>query len=308
MKNILTQIENGLTYDQIQTMREAAMIKINHLIEKDEIEKRIEKLQGGSGFFSYFSSGPSEDEKKEIAILVEKQKKLNQSDEEINKQIQEHLKKSQFSQEIDFYRDLNDKFLLFKFNLILPVCSIAILENKFTMIEMIYTNFEIDAQIFKKGQKFKMEIDDIKITQNLLKETNFINIVETIETNEQKNEIKNDNKNSHGGAMSLTFINDPSFEKSDYKLIFRNKKRLIITCNLYSLQYLSNKFLTVLSTTININDAKNYATGEISNYIQQGYLNDYVSGAFQHFNIDLDVNIKSPIIIIPQNIVDNKNS
>ena len=30
MKNILTQIENGLTYDQIQTMREAAMIKINH--------------------------------------------------------------------------------------------------------------------------------------------------------------------------------------------------------------------------------------------------------------------------------------
>jgi hypothetical protein len=141
-----------------------------------------------------------------------------------------------------------------------------------------------------------------------LKETNFLNIVETIE---QKNDGINKNENkekSHGGAMSLTFINDPTFEKSDYKLIFRNKKRLIITCNLYSLQYLSNKILTVLSTTININEAKNYATGEISNYIQQGYLTDYVSGAFQHFNIELDVIIKSPIIIFPQNIIDNNNS
>ena len=68
----LTQVENGLKYSEIQKMRDDAIYRMKHDKEIDEINKKINELKGGTGFFSYFSSGPSEEQLKEIEKLEKK--------------------------------------------------------------------------------------------------------------------------------------------------------------------------------------------------------------------------------------------
>jgi hypothetical protein len=75
LEPVLRQIESGLKYDEIQLMREAAKYKIFHDSEVDKIDEKIKKLQGGGGFFGFFSSGPNEEQKKEIRTLNEQKKK-----------------------------------------------------------------------------------------------------------------------------------------------------------------------------------------------------------------------------------------
>ena len=113
----LSQIEKGLKYEDIQVMREAAKYKMTHENEVDKIDDEINKLQGGGGFWGFFSSGPTEEQKKQIQALQEKKNKL--LNENINKGIQERLKRKQ-SQEIDTMKDIPDNFCLYKILLKLP--------------------------------------------------------------------------------------------------------------------------------------------------------------------------------------------
>ena len=64
LKPSLSQVENGLKYEDIQIMRDAAKYKMSHIQEIDKIDEKITQLQGGSGFWSYFSYGPTEEPKK----------------------------------------------------------------------------------------------------------------------------------------------------------------------------------------------------------------------------------------------------
>ena len=72
----MTQVENGLKYEDIQIMRDAAKYKMFHDKEIDKIDEKIQELQGGSGFFSFFSSGPTEEQKIEIEKLEQQKQKL----------------------------------------------------------------------------------------------------------------------------------------------------------------------------------------------------------------------------------------
>ena len=75
IKVALTQVENGLKYSEIQKMRDDAHYRMKHDKEIDDIDKKISELKGGSGFFSFFSSGPNEEQLNEIEKL--EQKKTN---------------------------------------------------------------------------------------------------------------------------------------------------------------------------------------------------------------------------------------
>ena len=48
-------------------------------------------------------------------------------------------------------------------------------------------------------------------------------------------------------------------------------------------------------------------SGEIYNFIKDGFKSDTSEFNFQHFNADLDVTIKSPIVLFPIDILDNSN-
>ena len=312
IKPALTQVENGLKYEDIQIMRDAAKYKMFHNKEIDKIDEKIQQLQGGSGFWSYFSSGPNEEQKKEIEKLEEQKKKL--IEENVDEGVKQRLKKisENSSNEVDTLRDIPDSFCLYRVRLSLPKVIFDInLQGAEKMLTMQFDKFNVIAEMKKKGQFFSMLIDDISVKQYQLKDNDNENVYRTlmasIEQKDDKNQ-KDEKEKDKQGALYIEFENSPRFEKSDFRFKFRNTKRLVITMNLYSIQYIMNKVLESLATTISKFGSERYiATGEIQNLIKSGFESNYISGGFQHFNIDLDIVMKSPIILYPQDILDPYN-
>ena len=307
LEPILRQIESGLKYEDIQKMREAANYKLFHDTEIDKINEKITKLEGGSGFWSYFSSGPNEEQKKEIQKLTEQKNKLLK--ENVDKNVKDLLKKdSKGDDEIDTMKDIPDSFCLYKILLTLPQFSFDI--NKLSnekMLSMEFNNFTINGEMRKKGQFFSLLIDDISVKQYQLKNNNMYETI--LATIEQKDDKPKKPEQSRKGTCFIEFENNPSLEKSNFRFKFRNSKRLIITVNLYSIQYIMNKVLDSLAATISKFGSERYiGSGEIQNLIKSGFESNYISGGFQHFNIDLDIEMKSPIILYPQDILDPKNT
>ena len=304
----IKQVEKGLKYEDIWIMREAAEYKLFHNSEIDKIDQQIKKLEGGSGFFSFFSSGPNEEQKKEIEKLKEQKKKLMKED--VNENVKEKLKLSTSSSsgEIDKLKDIPDDYVLYKISLELPMFSLDINKSiKEKMLSMEFDNLSINGKMKKKGQLFNLSIDDISAKQYQLKNNNmYETILATIEQKDDKPKNKEDIKN--GGTCDIEFENNPNLEKSNFRFKFRNTKRLIITVNLYSIQYIMNKVLDSLATTISKFGSERYiGSGEIQTLIKSGFESNYISGGFQHFNIDLDIEMKSPIILYPQDILDPYN-
>ena len=289
----IREVEKGLKYDDIQIMREAAEYKLFHNSEIDKIDEQITKLEGGSGFWSFFSSGPNEEQKKEIEELKEKKKKLTSSSE------------------IDKMKDIPDNFSLYEISLILPTFSLDI--NKSfdkKMLSMGFNNFSVKGIIRKKGQLFKLSIDDISAKQYQLKNNKiYESILATVEQkDEQPKNIENKEENKQGGAFDIEFENNPNLEKSNFRFKYRNSKRFIITINLYSIQYIMKKVMDSLAITISKFGSERYiGSGEIQSLIKSGFESNYISGGFQHFNIDLDIEMKTPIILYPQDILDPSN-
>ena len=305
IKPALTQVENGLKYEDIQIMRDAAKYKMFHDRKIDKIDEKIQQLQGGTGFWSYFSYGPNEEQKKEIEELEKQKQKL--IEENIDEGVKERLRKINKSDtnEVDTMRDVPDSFCLYKVNISLPQVIFDInRQGEEKMITMEYTKFNIVAEMRKKGQFFSLLIDDIIVRQYQLK-----NVYETLMASiKQKNDQNIKDEKDKQGALYIEFENNPIFEKSNFRFKFRNTKRLIITLNLYSIQYLLNKVLESLGATISKFGSERYiGTGEIQNLIKSGFETNYMSGGYQHFNIDLDIVMKSPILLYPQDIYDEYN-
>ena len=307
IKAFLSQIENKLKYDEIQIMREAANYKMSHNKEIDNIDEQIKKLKGSSGFMGYFSRGPNEKEKIKIKELEEQKKKLIEAniDEDVKMRLKANFDNTN---EIDSLNDLPDDFILYKIKLSLPEFKFNINSQGLDkMITMAFKQFNILGEIKKKGQFFSLFIGDVSVIQYQLKDTIYKTLVSTVE---QKNDHhdKDEKEEDKKGACYIEFENNPTLEKSDFRLKFRNQKRLVITVNLYSLQYIMNKVLSSLSTTISKFGSERYiGSGEIQNLIKSGFDVNYISGGFQHFNIDLDIVMKSPIILYPQDIMDEYN-
>ena len=302
----LKQIEKGLKYEDIQIMRDAAKYKMTHDSEIDKIDEKIQKLQGGTGFFSFFSSGPNAEQKKEIQKLQEQKNKL--LNENVDEEVRERLNKvAQGNNEVDTLKDYPDTFCLYKILLTLPIFSLDINKQKDEkMISIVSNNFSVNAEMRKKGQFFSLLIDDFSVKQYQLKNNNMYETI--MATIEQRDDIKKAEKQTRKGACYIEFENNPTLEKSNFRLLFRNTKRVIVTVNLYSIQFIMNKVLDSLAATISKFGSERYiGSGEIQNLIKSGFETNYISGGFQHFNIDLDIYMKSPIILYPQDIMDPNN-
>ena len=302
IKVVLTQVENGLKYSEIQKMRDDAQYRMKHDKEIDDIDKKISELKGGTGFFNFFSSGPNEEQLKEIEKLEQKKNMLiNEKDEETK----ERLKKRQIQKANSLMDDLDDSFCLYKAKFFLPELNFDInRQGNEKMISMIFKNFQVVGDIRKQGQFFSLNIGDVYMEQYQLKNTVYSTLIASIE--DKKNTI---NETFNEGAFYIEYENNPAYEKSNFRFKFRNSKRLIITINLYSIQYIINKVLDSLATTISKFGSERYiGAGDIQKLIKSGFETNYISGGYQHFNIDLDIEMKSPIIIYPQDILDKKNN
>ena len=307
IKVALTQVENQLKYEEIQNMREAAKFKMSHDKQIDEIDAEINKLKGGSGF-KLFSKGPNEKNKAKIKELEEKKKKLIEENVDENVKMRLKAENSDSFDNIDLLSGIDDEFVLYKMKVNLPEFIFNINSQGLDqMINMVFKQFNVLGDLRKKGQFFSLFIGDISIEQYQLKDTVYKTLVSTVEQKDDQSD-KDEKDEDKKGACYIEFENNPNLEKSDFRLKFRNQKRLIITVNLYSIQYIINKILSSLATTISKFGSERYiGSGEIQDLIKSGFDVNYYTGGFQHFNIDLDIVTKSPIIIFPQDILDKDN-
>ena len=106
---------------------------------------------------------------------------------------------------------------------------------------------------------------------------------------------------------------NPKLKKSDMRVKVWSERQVYIIVDIYTLLYIKEEIMGVLSTGIDVEEASSYAKDGIYNYIKDGYQNRLVEGKqdenakFTHTNLYLDVNLKSPNVIIPMDIFDYNN-
>ena len=106
---------------------------------------------------------------------------------------------------------------------------------------------------------------------------------------------------------------NPKLKKSDMRVKVWSERQVYIIADIYTLLYIKEQITDVLATGIDLEEAGSYAKDGIYNYIKDGYQNRLVEGTtddtakFTHTNLYLDVNLKSPFIIVPVDIFDFNN-
>ena len=302
----LSKVEEGLTYEQIQSMRTASLMKLNYINEIAQIDAEIKGLES-AWFYK---------DTKKINELKEKKEKLLKTEGNLDKQIQTQLKTQKtVTVEVDEYFDLPDSYVLYLAKIQIDKMTFSIYDTMnliegnannqqriwkplMKIVDLTIDKFLIEGHIRKVGQLFIMSIGNITASQSKVKNKNFQNIIkgETTEDPESK-------------LLYIEFENNPHFEKSNYRAKIITERSLYIIANLYSIQFIQHKVLSAMSNSINFREIGSYARDQhLIKYIREGYVDQYMSGDFQHFNIDLDISIESPIILLPQNVNDEDNN
>ena len=104
----LFDMESKLTYEQIQTMRSAALTQLDYVKKINELEAQIKTEEGR--WFGY-DEVKIEELKKELEKIKEKQKKSN---------IKETIAKKESNAEVDEYFDLPDEYVIYHVSFEIP--------------------------------------------------------------------------------------------------------------------------------------------------------------------------------------------
>jgi len=329
IKTQLNKVESGLTYDQIQSMRQAAMIKIEYVFNVENIETKITDIKSKWKIFSVFSSNSDQEQ---LKLLSNQKEKLLSSENQYENLIEEQLAKEK-GVELDMYKGLPIDYVLYIFNLEMKSCvfSIGELDGK-KLIDLVFSDFETHILLGLTFQNIFLYLNDFCVNQYKQYNPIFNKIIESYEdphnsgvshvvVNPNNLSItgkKNTNLNQVAqlskdyslkkGALYIEFENNPENELSNYRFKLRNEKRLYVYANLYVLQYAMNKIMETMKSNIDLKEISKYAKGEVYKYIEQGYVDKIFSGEYQHSNIDIDLLFRGPVLVIPQNIHDQRNT
>ena len=308
IKEVLSKFENKLKYEEIQVMRNAAESKMKHSEKFVEIDKQIKEMKSDKLFKKKSLKKNQEDELKEkikqIEVLEKQKLKLENRITNLIKKRLEHIDILS-----GFFPDDSENFSFIKINLSISEIQInikRIQEEK--LFTVIFNNFILFCDLKNRQQLVRLTIEDISITQYQLPQSKYHYLLTTIT---QKNEKLNEReKKGKLTAWYMELENNPNNENTNYKLIFRNQKRLILIANIFSIQYISKKISDYMTFFMDENfdfPEKYNVEGEIYKFIKDGFKLDNIDVNFQHFNAELDVTIKSPIIFFPLDVLDNSN-
>lgn len=309
----MNEIETKVKFNEIQAMRNAAGIKLEHLKKINDYDDKIAKIK--PGYFSYFTSQATYDE---IDKLEEDKKKLISSEDVVNKLMEEEMKKKDIPV-IDPYEGMDKSYVRMDVKLQLKKFRFELKEEK--TVEMIDINFrEFETHMLQgiDSMQVYLFLGDFYINQYKLKDTVFTKIIES--HNDEDETLVSFGKQKDGnlyekyyeekkGALSISFIMSPDQGPSMYSLRMRSSKRLYIYSNLYSLKFIGYLVGDSVKNEVNFDEISKYTTEEGYKYIESGYaqVNNILTGEYQHFNIDLDIMILGPRVIVPQNIIDKNN-
>ena len=309
IKAILNQVEDKLNYEEIQVMRNSAETKMKHARKLKQLEDQIQDLIKETAALRKQSlkKKNKELELKEKEKLMEEleKKKLN-----IELKIINSIKKKLSHVELlsGFFPDDSGNFSLYR--ILVEVSEIQlnikrIKEEKFMTI--IFTQNIFYGDIKNRQQFITLTIGDISVIQYQLPNSKYQMILTTVEQKNDNLRIKDKNKIN---ACYIEFEINPNFDNSNYRIKFRNQKRLIFIANILSYYYIGNKLLDYLVFFMDNNfdfPEKHNVSNEIYKFIKEGFKLENIEASQNHFNADLDITIKSPIILLPIDILDNSN-
>ena len=293
----LKYIEEHIDYDEINQMRAYALDKIEFVNKLEDIENKIQKeklkLIGRND--------------RRIKNLEEEKAKIIRKEEIFNQNM--FLKKKIVSEEYiekDELSGLDDTYVKIHANIDILMTSFTIYETVIQnkkggwefqdkLILILVQNLRIEGKIQKVGIIFLLTLENLIISQEKIKNPNY-------------NKIFFGDLTTKGNILNIIFEINPKLKKSDLRCKIWSEKQVYIIINIYTILYIQYQILDALSTTIDLEDYSLYAQDAVLKYITEGVQERLIEGNFKHSNIALDVSISCPVIIVPIEIFEVKNT
>ena len=298
----LKNTEEHLNYDTISQMRSTALQKLTYTSKINELTKKIQKEQG-----SLFGKNDAK-----IAKLMEERNRVIKIEEEFIKTGKAEEIEDSTAAEQDELKDLEDTYVKIYAYIDILITSFTIyetvirkpdktweLQNK--LLSIVIKDLGTEAKIQKVGLIALVSLDNIIVAQEKV-------------TNPNYNKIFFGDLTVQGKLLCITLEINPKLKKSDLRVKVWSERQVYIIVDMYTLLYIKEQIMTVLATSIDLEEVGSYAKDGIYNYIKEGYQDRLVEGntgnkevKFTHSNLYLDVSLKSPIIILPIDIFDFNN-
>ena len=284
----LLNIENRLSFDDIHSLRETAYDKLDNLNDYSRIKKKLD-----------IEETKWHKDSSKIEELNEELRKLEKKKIKIEKSL---IKTKDLKEKDNFkerYEELNERISDINSSMVFRINEIKFIiyentkkkydktwEYKDILVKFIFSSLDLEGKIYQDSILLKMSLDNVIISHEKTKNPNYQKVV--------FGDIDN-----RGKVLYMEFEKNPKLEKSDYKFTMTSEKRIHIIYDIHTFNYMNDKIMNVLNTKINFEEIKDYAKEDsVNQYIQSGYV-DYFLENFQHFNIDLNIDLTSPIILLP---------
>ena len=308
--------EEKMAYEEISKLRKIAIKNKKLYKEIKEIEEKLNKSKKS------WILKPNEKE------IIDLEKQLNNLKRLLNEKIIKSNKENLYNnsnlykknsnlsidensvKENNPYDNLPDNFIFILIQINIKKSNIIIFDDQYDdnidteniykkIIDIDLTNFFIKMTISKKMFNLYFDLDNIGVTQEIIKSKDYDILIMTKPINNKK-------------VLIFEFEINQN-ENYTYKIVLKNERKIIFILNLYEIQYLLYKILGAIFTSISFVDLSHYAKENVNKYLRIGFLvneEKYKKNKSikKYYNYCCSINILSPLIIIPQNILDINNN
>ena len=287
----MEEIETGLRFGIIQSMRDCANKQLEYLTSINGIDEQIKSLNG-----TWFILSSNREE--QISILnQEKERLMNKQKNAKHHSVNEYMANLFSQKNNDKEKKIEDDHLLYDFSFVIEEFTLDLKsKNRGPLLEFTFNKVNTTIKLTTYTQTFFFSLFSLSLTQFLSKNPLYSNL---IFTKEEDTESQN--------LFIMEYKISPFLPKSNQKATIKTEKELFIILNIYTIKYITYLVQNALAA-FNVEELGSYAKGEIGKYVKDGYSNVFLTGHYQHFNIDLDIDIKSPKVIFPQNFLDENDT
>ena len=318
LKNMV-EIEKNLKLENIKALREMANDVINNIIEIGKIDQEIKNKNSSWSSWSFFSSSNNTDIAKlkvERELKMEEQKKLRLQNSTLN-QFKNYIS-GIFENKDEGKKDKEDK-MQFIFKIIMKELILIIKEEKENKIndifEIKFDLFKCEVLIKELSQFIKVSLKDMEFQQYISKNEQFQKILYSKNKKEELNTLNNiiaDNDDK--SLILIEFEHNFKLPVSPFKFKLHFGKQIYIIIDYYYLYYLYNLFIKHISA-LDLNNLTTMLNEKIYSMVKLGYNNLLKNEQLKEeenngklFNINVDILLNAPIILLPLDFMDEHNT
>jgi hypothetical protein len=263
----LKKLAEGLRFKQVQSMRQAALIKYAYLMKLLAIDDKINTINDTWPIISLFTESS---DKAKLEELNSWRDQLKAEEHSVKRAIQVYLDKEKVVY-LEEYNDMADDYVRFDFDFYMGDCGIFLAENEKTnLLGLHLVDITVKALLGFAFQKVFLNLHDYYINQYIEENPNYLKLIETYQ-DESKLQLKGEEYTdvNKKGALFVAFVNyikDP--QKS--RLIFQNERRMLINASIFTLQSIASKLGESLIDDINISEIVTQYKGQVDDYILKG--------------------------------------